>query len=107
MAISCLITGCAKGDAAYTSKAMSFPNTEFAVISDAHYYDPTLWTSASIYQNCISTERKHMADSAEIVNFVIDEVASSGVKFVLVTGGLSFAGHFKSRLGKVRRALRY
>lgn len=74
------------------AQTVAFPDTKFAVISDTHYYDPSLGTSGSAYQNYIGTERKLIADSAEIVDFSIDRIASSGVKFVLVTGDLSKDG---------------
>jgi hypothetical protein len=74
------------------AQTVAFPDTKFAVISDTHYYDPSLGTSGSAYQKYIGTERKLIADSAEIVDFSIDRIASSGVKFVLVTGDLSKDG---------------
>lgn len=85
----CLITGCEKGAPA---KAAPFPDAKFAVISDAHYYDPALGTSGGAFKNSVATERKLIAESAEIVNFAIDEIAASGVKFVLVTGDMTKDG---------------
>lgn len=74
---------------------VSYPDTNFAVISDLHYYDTSLGISGSAYEENINTDRKLLADSSFIFNFIINRLADSGVDFVLVTGDMTKDGELQ------------
>ncbi|MCR4436004.1 MAG: metallophosphoesterase [Clostridiales bacterium] len=70
----------------------SYPDTRFAVISDLHYYDNSLGTSGPAFEACLNSDRKMLKDSADLLNFAIDHILKSGVKFVLIPGDLTKDG---------------
>lgn len=80
------------GDSTTSSKSASYPDTKFAVISDNHYYDDSLGTSGTAFTACYNSDRKLIKNSAELLDFGINEISNSGVKFVLVTGDLTKDG---------------
>lgn len=79
--------GTAAGDSMVT-----YPDTNFAVISDTHYYDVSLGTTGKAFEDCMSSDRKLLLQSAELLKKAVDGILTSGVKFVLVTGDLTKDG---------------
>lgn len=75
-----------------TQGMMSYPDTEFAVISDLHYYDKSLGTSGRAFEACLNSDRKMLTASADLLNLAIDHILKSGVKFVLIPGDLTKDG---------------
>ena len=41
-----------------------YPDTSFAVMSDIHYYDTSLGTSGSAFEECMNSDRKLVSGSA-------------------------------------------
>lgn len=80
------------GNTALSSKKAAYPNTKFAVISDTHYYDDALGTSGPAFEACLNSDRKLIKDSDEIINYGVNQIINSSVKFVLVTGDLTKDG---------------
>lgn len=77
---------------AVSAKQAPCPDTQFAVISDTHYYDNSLGTSGSAFESCLESDRKLITSTAELMDFGVNRIAQSGVKFVLVTGDLTKDG---------------
>lgn len=69
-----------------------YPQANFAVMSDLHYYDVSLGTEGAAFEKCMASDRKLLTESAEIINFAVDDIIKSGVKFVLVPGDLTKDG---------------
>ena len=71
---------------------VSYPNAEFAVISDLHYYDKSLGISGTAFQRCIDSDRKLLKESVNLLNLAIDNILQSKAKFVLISGDLTKDG---------------
>jgi len=71
---------------------VTYPNTKFAVISDLHYYDNSLGTTGVAFENVLKSDRKLLKDSADLLNFAVDNILKYNVKFVLVPGDLTKDG---------------
>ena len=69
-----------------------YPNTDFAVMSDLHYYDTSLGTTGAAFEECMYSDRKLLKQSAELVDKAVDSIIDTGVKFVLVSGDLTKDG---------------
>jgi hypothetical protein len=94
-------------NSASASKKASYPDTKFAVISDTHYYDDSLGTSGKAFEDCLNSDRKLIKDSGDLIDFSVNAISTSGVKFVLVTGDLTKDGelinhqHMAAELSKL------
>jgi 3',5'-cyclic AMP phosphodiesterase CpdA len=75
-----------------TQNIVSYPDANFAVISDLHYYDNSLGTTGKAFEQTLNSDRKLIKDSADLIKFAIDNILKSGVKFVFVTGDLTKDG---------------
>jgi 3',5'-cyclic AMP phosphodiesterase CpdA len=76
-----------------TSQSMvTYPDTSFAVISDTHYYDPSLGTTGTAFETCLNSDRKLLKDSGDLLSLAVNNILNSGVKFVMVTGDLTKDG---------------
>ena len=75
-----------------TQNIVSYPDANFAVISDLHYYDNSLGTTGKAFDKTLNSDRKLLKDSADLLKFAIDNILNSGVKFVLVAGDLTKDG---------------
>lgn len=71
---------------------VSYPDTRFAVISDLHYYDNSLGTTGKAFEGCLNSDRKLLTDTSDLLNFAVNNIIKSGVKFVLIPGDLSKDG---------------
>ena len=71
---------------------VSYPNAEFAVISDLHYYDKCLGITGDAFEKCLESDRKLLKESSELINLAIDNIIKSKVKFVLMPGDLTKDG---------------
>jgi 3',5'-cyclic AMP phosphodiesterase CpdA len=70
----------------------TYPDANFAVISDLHYYDNSLGITGTAFEQALNSDRKLIKDSADLLKFAIDNILKSGVKFVCVTGDLTKDG---------------
>ena len=73
-------------------KLAAYPDTSFTVMSDIHYYDTSLGTSGKAFEECMASDRKLLKQSAELMEKAVDNIITSGVKFVLVSGDLTKDG---------------
>ncbi|MEQ8200414.1 MAG: metallophosphoesterase [Syntrophomonadaceae bacterium] len=69
-----------------------YPDSSFAVISDLHYYDPSLGTTGPAFEACLYSDRKLLRDGPDLLKLTIDEIIKSKVDFVLIPGDLSKDG---------------
>lgn len=72
--------------------AASYPDTRFAVISDLHYYDPSLGTTGPAFEKYLNSDRKLLADTPQLLAYAIDDIIASDAKFVLIPGDLTKDG---------------
>ena len=72
--------------------AVSWPDTDFAVISDLHYYSHTLGTDGAAFEATLLSDRKLLLDSEDLLDFAIGEILDSEAKFVLISGDLTKDG---------------
>ena len=71
---------------------VAYPDTDFAVMSDIHYYDTSLGTTGAAFEECLASDRKLLKQSAELASLAVDRIIESDVKFVLVSGDLTKDG---------------
>ena len=75
-----------------TLAEFQYPNVYFAVISDTHIYDHSLGTTGSAFEENLSSDRKHILDSINLVDYAIETIIASGSNFVLIPGDLTKDG---------------
>lgn len=70
-------------------------SAKFAVISDPHVYDTSLGTTGTAFETYLAHDRKMLAESAEILENVVDNLlAVDGLDFLLVPGDLTKDGEY-------------
>lgn len=67
---------------------ITYPNVNFAVISDLHFYDHSLGTSGAAFQKVLDSDRKLLLNSIELLDYAIGDIISSKVQFVIIPGDL-------------------
>jgi len=72
--------------------AVNYPDTNFAVISDIHYYDQSLGTEGAAFNELLQSDRKLLLDSKDLLDYTVDKLINSSVKFVIVSGDLTNNG---------------
>jgi 3',5'-cyclic AMP phosphodiesterase CpdA len=83
---SCKLSG---GSDSGSSAATS---ATFAVMSDLHYYDPSLGTTGTAFEAYLDSDRKMIAQSKELLTSAVANIATNKPNFVLVTGDLTKDG---------------
>lgn len=76
-----------------------------AVISDLHYYSPSLGTSGRAYELRSGSDQKALAESGAVIDTVFDRLGSSDVDAVLIPGDLTNDGERVSH-EEIREKLR-
>lgn len=99
-----LIGGCPAVDTKYDFDIMKllagfqqyspppYPETKFLVLSDLHYYDPSLGTSGPAFEKYLNEDRKLLAESSEIMEAATNSIRESPADFVLICGDLTKDG---------------
>jgi 3',5'-cyclic AMP phosphodiesterase CpdA len=88
----------------------AYPEADFAVMSDLHYYDASLGTSGKAFEDYLNADRKLLTDSAALLDMAVGDILASKAKFVLVSGDLTkdgeLADHEKvaQKLGELQAA---
>jgi len=72
--------------------APRYPDIRFAVISDLHLYDPILGSEGAAFEEVFNSDRKLLLDSEALLDYAIDQLLSSSIRFVLVAGDLTKDG---------------
>lgn len=67
-------------------------STNFAVISDLHYYDPALGMTSTDFQEYLASDRKMIAQSRELLDAAVTDILAKKPDFVLVPGDLTKDG---------------
>ncbi|MDR0448402.1 MAG: metallophosphoesterase [Treponema sp.] len=89
-----------------TGKGSPYPDVSFAVISDIHIYDPSLGSSGAAFEEALNSDRKLLLNSIELLDYAIDTIIGSGVRFVLIPGDLTKDGeavNHRLLAGKLKR----
>ena len=81
-----------------TGAAFSYPDTSFAVISDLHIYNPALGSSGAAFEKTMNSDRKLLLDSIDLLDYATEAIISSGVRFVLIPGDISWGMNFNEAL---------
>ena len=99
LVILVLISGCSKektvlkfeypGD---ITRGHPFPDVSFAVISDTHIYDHSLGTTGMAFDTTMSSDRKLLLESKELLDYAIQTIIKNGAHFVLISGDLTKDG---------------
>ncbi|ADD69371.1 metallophosphoesterase [Denitrovibrio acetiphilus DSM 12809] len=69
-------------------------SARFAVLSDPHIYDPSLGTTGTAFETYLSSDRKMLAESVEILEAVVNDLTKADLNFVLVPGDLTKDGEY-------------
>ncbi|MCL2156043.1 MAG: metallophosphoesterase [Leptospirales bacterium] len=75
-----------------TGTANPYPDISFAVISDIHIYDTSLGSSGSAFEKVMSSDRKLLLNSIDLMDYATKTIINSGVRFVLISGDLTKDG---------------
>jgi hypothetical protein len=78
------------------------PNLEFLVLSDPHYFDPSLGTSGAAFEAYLATDRKLIAESDAIMRAMVAEVQAENPQVVLISGDLTKDGELLSHQSVAR-----
>ncbi|BBB92145.1 MAG TPA: metallophosphoesterase [Methylomusa anaerophila] len=69
-------------------------NVKFVVLSDTHYYDPSLGTTGPAFEAYLAQDRKMLAESKTTLESVINAIKKSDAQFVIVCGDLTKDGEY-------------
>lgn len=83
----------------HAKPAVDYPDLNFAIISDTHYYDRRLGNSGPAFEAYLLTDRKLVKESVQLSELAIDEILLSDAKVVLIPGDLSCEGELLSHQG--------
>ena len=75
-----------------SSALVTYPDAEFAVLSDLHIYDPALGNSGPAFETALLSDRKLLLDGIDLLDFAIGEILRSNAQFVLISGDLTKDG---------------
>jgi 3',5'-cyclic AMP phosphodiesterase CpdA len=73
--------------------------TSFMVISDTHFYDPSLGTTGRAFENYQKYSGKLIWESKELLDAAVQSIIASGVDMLLIPGDLTKDGALNSHLG--------
>lgn len=69
---------------------------KFCVISDPHYYSPTLGISGKAYEMRNESDQKLLAETGAVLRAAFDEMTSSDIDFILIAGDVTNNGEAAS-----------
>ena len=72
------------------------PTAKLLVISDPHYFAPSLGTSGAAFESYLAHDRKLIAESDAIMRALVGLVAAENPQFVLISGDLTKDGELLS-----------
>ena len=72
------------------------PTAKLLVISDPHYFDPSLGPSGPAFESYLTHDRKLIAESDAIMRALVDLVPAENPQFVLISGDLTKDGELLS-----------
>ena len=71
----------------------------FMVMSDTHYFDPSLWSDCADYTTAVNSDRKMFSESRGILKRAIDLVRQNRPDVVLIPGDLTKDGEYACHQG--------
>jgi len=69
-----------------------YPDANFAVISDLHFYDTSLGCEGVAFKQELGMDRKMLAESEEMLDYVIEDLVDSDITFLMICGDLTKDG---------------
>jgi predicted phosphodiesterase len=72
--------------------SLSGQTAHFMVFSDPHYYDPSLGTEGTAFQDYLDGDRKLLKESRELLIEALVRIGNSDAEFVLIPGDLTKDG---------------
>ncbi len=84
--------------AALQRLAPAYPQTAFAVFSDPHLYDAGLGVGGTAFAAYLQKDRKLLAESAALMDAVVNDLRDQDLDFVLVCGDLTKDGERHNHL---------
>ena len=75
-----------------------YPDVSFAVISDIHVYSAELGSSGTAFEVTMSSDRKLLLDSIDLLDFAISEILQTDASFVLIPGDLTKDGELVNHM---------
>ncbi len=78
------------------------PNLKLLVLSDPHYFDPSLGTSGAAFEAYLATDRKLIAESDAIMQAMVAQVQAENPQVVLISGDLTKDGELLSHQSVAR-----
>lgn len=73
-----------------------YPDTDFIVLADLHYFAPELGTGGSAFEDYLAQDRKMLKEGPDILQAVIDDMENETADFVMVCGDLTKDGELLS-----------
>lgn len=70
----------------------SSPSLKLSVLSDIHYYDPTLGTTGKAFEDYLAGDRKLLAESSAVFDSAVNNLKNSDSNVVLISGDLTKDG---------------
>jgi 3',5'-cyclic AMP phosphodiesterase CpdA len=98
--LSLLIAGTLAAAQDYSAPGL---NVSMAVISDPHFYDPSLGTSGKSFDRVLNSDGKLIRESSELLDAALANILSSNASIVLIPGDLTKDGALRSHLGMASR----
>jgi 3',5'-cyclic AMP phosphodiesterase CpdA len=74
----------------------AYPEVHFVVFSDPHVFDPSLVKDGAAFQQYVTHDRKLLAESAELMEAVVNALRTIPAEFVLIAGDLTKDGEASS-----------
>ncbi len=74
----------------------SYPDMEFIVLADTHYFAPELGTEGSAFEEYLSHDRKMLKESSEILQAAVADIETKSADFVIICGDLTKDGELES-----------
>ena len=81
-----------------------YPDMNFIVVSDLHYFSPMLFIEGSAIQDYLDHDRKMLKEGPEILDVTLGEIRNLDLDFVIICGDLTKDGEAVSH-GEVTRKL--
>ncbi len=73
-----------------------YPDMDFLVLADTHYFAPELGTSGSAFEEYLKHDRKMLKESSEILNAAVGEIKKTTADFIIICGDLTKDGELES-----------
>jgi 3',5'-cyclic AMP phosphodiesterase CpdA len=94
LTLALALSGCS--DDTGTAPQVYSPKAKLLVLSDPHYFDPSLGTTGSAFETYIEHDRKLIAESDAIMRAMVAQVLAEKPQAVLISGDLTKDGELQS-----------